>query len=86
MVSANELQDSECSWFFPHHHVINPKKPEKLRIVFNCAAEVKGMSLNNSLIQGPDLTNLLVGVLTRFREGPVALVADIYGPCSIKLK
>ena len=29
------------------------------------------------MIQGPDLTNLLVGVLARFREGPVALVADI---------
>ena len=29
------------------------------------------------MIQGPDLTNLLVGALTRFREGPVAHVADI---------
>ena len=77
VVPANELQNSERSWFLPHHHVINPKKPEKLRIVFDCAAEVKGVSLNNSLIQRPDLTNLLVGVLTRFREGPVALVADI---------
>ena len=77
VVPAKELQDSGRSWFLPHHHVINPKKPEKLRIVFDCAAEEKGVSLNNSLIQGPDLTNLLVGVLTRFREGPVALVADI---------
>ena len=60
-----------------HHYVINSKKPGKLRIVFDCAAEVKGVLLNNSLIQRPDLTNLLVGVLTRFRKGPVALVADI---------
>ena len=47
VVPANELQDSERSWFLPHHHVINPKKPEKLRIVFDCAAEVKEVSLNN---------------------------------------
>ena len=78
---ANELQDSERSWFLPHHLMINPKKPKTLRIVFDCAAEVKGVSLNNSLIQGPDLTNFLVGVLTRFREGPFALVADIRFMC-----
>ena len=34
------------------------------------------MSLNNQLIQGPDLTNSLVGVLLCFREDPVALMAD----------
>ena len=50
VVLANELQDSERSWFLLHHHVINAKKPEKLRIVFDCTAEVKGVSLNNSLI------------------------------------
>ena len=77
VIPASEVQDLEHSWFLPHHNVINPKKPEKLRTVFDCAAEVKRVSLNNSLIQEPDLTNLLVGVLTRFREGPVALVANI---------
>ena len=68
VVPTDELQDLERSWFLPHHHMINPKKPEKLRIVFDCAAEVKGVSLNNSLIQGPDFTNLLVVVLTRLDE------------------
>ncbi len=29
------------------------------------------------LLQGPDLTNSLVGVLIRFREEPIALVADV---------
>jgi hypothetical protein len=29
------------------------------------------------LLQGPDITNTLVGVLIRFREIPVALMADV---------
>ena len=34
-------------------------------------------SLNQELVTGPDLTNLIVGVLTRFRQGKVAFMADI---------
>ena len=33
--------------------------------------------MNDQLLQGPDLTNTLVGILTRFREEPIALTADI---------
>jgi len=33
--------------------------------------------LNNELLQGPDLTNQLVGVLTRFRHEAIAIVGDI---------
>ena len=35
------------------------------------------MSLNDCLLQGPDLTNSIVGVLTRFREDHVALMGDV---------
>ena len=54
-------------WFLPHHPVTNPNKQNKVRIVFNCASQCKGVSLNDVLIQGPQLMNNLVGVLTRFR-------------------
>ena len=63
-------------WYLPHHPVINPNK-EKIRIVFDCAAEYGGVSLNSRVRQGPDLTNKLVGVLTRFRLNPIAVMADI---------
>ena len=63
-------------WYLPHHPVINPKK-EKIRIVFDCAVEYGGISLNSRVRQGPDLTNKLVGVLTRFRLHPIAVIADI---------
>ena len=58
---------------------MNPNKPDKLRVVFDCAAQYNGVSLNSQLLQGPDLTNNLVGVLIRFREEPIAIMADIEG-------
>nr|XP_027231842.1 uncharacterized protein LOC113823416 [Penaeus vannamei] len=64
-------------WYLPHHPVLNPKKPEKCRIVFDCAAKYGGSSLNDHVHQGPDLTNGLVGVLLRFRQGAVGFMADI---------
>ncbi|XP_041461181.1 uncharacterized protein LOC121412436 [Lytechinus variegatus] len=64
-------------WYLPHHPVLHPHKPNKVRVVFDCAARSKGQSLNDQLLQGPDYTNSLVGVLTRFRQEPIALVADV---------
>ena len=46
-------------------------------MVFDCSFRCQGISLNDVLLQGPDLTNFLVGVLTRFRENPVSFMADI---------
>lgn len=63
-------------WYIPHHGVYHPQKG-KLRVVFDCAASFKGTSLNSQLLQGPDLTNSLIGVLVRFRQEPIAIVADI---------
>ena len=65
------------SWYLPHHNVVNPNKPDKLRIVFDCAAEYAGTSLNKEVLQGPDMTNKLIGVLVRFREHQVAVMGDI---------
>lgn len=64
-------------WYLPHHPVFNPQKPDKVRVVFDCAATHNGVSLNSQVRQGPDLTNKLLGVLVRFRQEPVAVMADI---------
>ena len=63
-------------WYIPHHGVYHPSK-KTLRVVFDCGATFKGRSLNNELFQGPNLTCGLLGVLTRFRQEPVALMGDI---------
>ena len=70
-----ERQDGKV-WYLPHHPVVNPNK-EKPWIVFDCAAQHLGVSLNSKVLQGPDLTNKLVGVLTRFRLHQIALMADV---------
>ena len=67
----------EATWFLPHHPVFHPKKPGKVRVVFDCAAKYRGVSLNDVLLQGPDMTNTLIGVLTRFRQERIAIMADI---------
>ena len=37
------------------------------------------MSLNKDVLQGPDFTNNLVGVLLHFREEQVAVMGDTEG-------
>lgn len=55
----------------------NVNKPGKVRVVFDCAANYQGISLNSQLLQGPDLMNNLVGVVMRVRQEQIALAADI---------
>ena len=56
--------------------VYHPKKPQKIRVVFDCSARHEGTSLNDQLMSGPDLTNSLIGVLTRFIQDRVTFMAD----------
>ena len=76
-VSATEMLDG-CPkrWFLPHHAVVNPNKT-KVRVVFDAAAQYSGTSLNSALLTGPDLLQNLVGVMMRFREERIALMADV---------
>ena len=64
-------------WYLPHHAVTSPQKPEKIRVVFDCAARYRNSSLNQQILQGPDQTNTLLGTLMRFRQGPVAMASDV---------
>ncbi|KAL0177460.1 hypothetical protein M9458_026354, partial [Cirrhinus mrigala] len=77
VVPQQEMEGAEGrTWYIPHHGVYHPKK-NTLRVVFDCGAVYQGVSLNSELLQGPDLTNSLIGVLLRFRREPIALMADI---------
>ena len=77
-VPIEEVNNSSFPiWYLPHFPVNHPQKPDKVRVVFDCSAKWRGTSLNDQLLQGPDLTNSLIGVLIRFRQEPIALMSDI---------
>ena len=76
VVNPVDLSNNDC-WYLPHHCVLHPHKPDKFRVVFDCAARHRNSSLNEQLLPGPDLLQSLVGVLLRFRQDDIALVSDI---------
>ena len=70
----NELKNT---WYLPIFPVLNPNKPGKVRIVWDAAAEVQGVSLNSYLLAGPDLNATLIEILSKFRECRYAVGGDI---------
>ena len=64
-------------WFLPTHPFENPNKPGKGRRVANAASKFKGVSLNNTLLTGPDLLANFLEFILRFRKYPVGVLADI---------
>ena len=64
-------------WYLPHHPVTNPHKLGKIRIVFDAAVDFEGTSLHKNLLQGPVMTNSLIGMLLRFRQGSIGIAADV---------
>ena len=80
VVSSEELASSTPrEWYLPHHPVLNPNKPNKVRRVLNGAALFRGHSLNKALLTGPDLLQNLLKSIIRFRENVIAVCADIEG-------
>ncbi|XP_033103148.1 uncharacterized protein LOC117105953 [Anneissia japonica] len=63
--------------YVPHTGIYHPRKPDKICVVFDCSARANGISLNDCLLQGPDLTNDLLGVLCRFRRENIAIMGDV---------
>ena len=76
------VADDSCGedgrkWFLPVFNVHNPAKPGKVRLVFDCAAKFEGVSLNDRLLSGPDLTAPLVMVLQQFRTRRIGVSGDL---------
>ncbi|XP_036346973.1 uncharacterized protein LOC118756307, partial [Rhagoletis pomonella] len=65
------------TWYLPHFGVVNPHKPQKLRIVFDAAAATNGISLNSVLLKGPEQAQPLIAIIHKFRQGVVAVAGDI---------
>lgn len=75
--SVEALYKCRRTWYLPHFGVVNNNKPGKVRVVFDAAARVNGVSLNDVLLKGPDQYQPLLAILFRFRVGKVGVCADI---------
>ncbi|XP_055590700.1 uncharacterized protein LOC129742784 [Uranotaenia lowii] len=75
--SELDTADVRRTWYLPLGAVTNPKKPGKVRLIWDAAARVDGISLNTLLLKGPDQLTSLPAVLFRFRQHPVAVSGDI---------
>ncbi|XP_055588266.1 uncharacterized protein LOC129740589 [Uranotaenia lowii] len=78
-ITDEELRNTppEKTWYLPLNFVINPKKEGKIRLVWDAAAKVKGVCLNDFLLKGPDMVSCLPLVISGFRERQVAFGGDI---------
>ncbi|XP_050072562.1 uncharacterized protein LOC126560647 [Anopheles maculipalpis] len=77
-INPNEmLVPGNSVWYIPLNVVQNPKKPGKVRLVWDAAASVKGVSLNSELLKGPDMLIPLPNIICNFREKAIAFGADI---------
>ncbi|XP_035914925.1 uncharacterized protein LOC118513377 isoform X1 [Anopheles stephensi] len=81
---AHELAESELVegayepvWYLPLNVVQHAKKPDKIRLVWDAAASVDGVSLNSLLLKGPDMLVPLPKIICKFREKPIAFGGDI---------
>ena len=71
-VDGEDLSDNGC-WYLPFFAT----KQDKPRVVFDGAAKFQGSALNDAVLSGVNLLNNLVDVLTRFRVGKYACMADL---------
>ncbi|XP_070196629.1 uncharacterized protein [Littorina saxatilis] len=74
---APSVEDETKAWYLPLFGVYHPKKPDKIRGVFDSSATFEGVCLNDMMYSGPDLTNSLIGILLRFRQNACPMTADI---------
>lgn len=79
VVSKEEMAefDPRRTWYLPLGVVLNPNKPGKVRVIWDAAAKVNGVSLNTMLLKGPDLLTPQLSVTFKFREREVAFSGDI---------
>ncbi|GFU88126.1 putative RNA-directed DNA polymerase from transposon X-element [Trichonephila clavipes] len=75
-VTETEIQTD--AYYFPHRAVFKSSDTTKIRPVFDATArEENNPSLNDCLLIGPNLIELIPDILDRFRMYPIALSANI---------
>ncbi|GIX78897.1 reverse transcriptase [Caerostris darwini] len=76
-LNSEDLKDSKCH-YLRHRPVIKDNSTTRIRPVFDGSAKFKGSSsLNDSLVTGPNLVELIPSLINRFRIGKYGVIADI---------
>ena len=78
LCSSQSKELTNITIYIPHHCVLHPKKPDKVRVVFNVSTKYKTFAcLNDQLLKGLDFVNNLVTILILFRLGMYPVTTDI---------
>lgn len=79
MREVSEEDTSVPSYYLPHHAVLKPDSTTtKLRVVFDASCKTStGVSLNDALMVGPVVQDMIVDITLRFRTHRFALVGDV---------
>ena len=78
-LTSKELEEYKGPVYYIAHHEVwkHDSLSTPCRIVFDSSGKFGSYVLNDFWAKGPDLINNLLGILLRFREGPVAMPGDI---------
>jgi hypothetical protein len=76
-LKQEEVDQEEPAWYLQIGEVESPDKTTKCRLVFDAAAKMDGLSLNDALEKGPCLLNSLFDVLIGWRQNEVAFSGDV---------
>ena len=67
-----DQREGSPAWYLPDHPVVHPQKPDKVRVVFDCAAKFQNASLNQHIAQNsvthPGLFLSPVALTLKLRE------------------
>ncbi|CAB4015097.1 Hypothetical predicted protein, partial [Paramuricea clavata] len=75
-LKQEEVDPAEPAWYLPIGEVESPDKTTKCRLVFDAAAKMDGLSLDDALEKGPCLMNSLFDVLIGWRQNGVTFAGD----------
>ena len=76
-LKQEEVDPEEPAWYLPIGEVDSPDKTTKCRLVFDAAAKMDELSLNDALEKGPCLMNSLFDVLIGWKQNEVAFAGDV---------
>ena len=65
---------SNITSYIPHDFVLNPDKPDEVKLVYDASVKYQNVCLNDELLKGPDLLNNLVPILIKFRKREVCSI------------